>query len=141
MPMTAMSRALRMPAVYGAYQQGTEQPYAAQQQYGTQYSSTDPFPPEHYSSPTEQYPSASGHFPGTEHYQATEQYPLGGPSSRPAYPQHDPFGLTQEQPASQYPRSQSPFPPVPFPGYPEQPTTPESTTAAEQPPPGQDRAR
>jgi len=126
--------------VYGAYQQGSEQPYAAQQQYGSQYSSTDPFPPEHYSSSTEQYPSASGHLPGTEHYQATEQYPPAGQQPT-GYPQQDPFGLTQEQPASQYPPSQSPFPPVPFPGYPDQPTTPESTTAAEQPPHGQNQAR
>lgn len=107
--------------VYGDYQQGPQQPYAAQQQFGSQYPSTDQFPPEHYSAPTQQYPPAGQY-----------QSPAG------QYPQHDPFGLTQEQPASEYPRSQSPFPPAPFPGYQEQ-TTQETTTAAEQPP-GQDKA-
>jgi len=125
-------------ATYGSYQpaQEVQQPYQA----GQQYPATDPFPPEHYTSPTEQYPPA-GHFPGTEHYQATEQYPPAGQQyQQPGYPQHDPFGLTQESPGGQYPRSQSPFPPVAFPGHPEQPTTPESTAAPERPP-GQDQGR
>ena len=116
--------------VYGAYQQGQE---SAQPQYGSQYPRTDPFPPEHYASPTEQYPSAG--------QQPTGQYqPSGGPYQSPAgqYPPNDPFGVTQEQSTVQ--RSQSPFPPAPYPGYPDQQTTPESTTAAQQPP-GQDQAR
>jgi hypothetical protein len=114
--------------VYGAYQQGQE---SAQPQYGSQYPRTDPFPPEHYASPTEQYPAA----------QPTGQYqPAAGAYQSPAgqYPPNDPFGVTQEQSTVQ--RSQSPFPPAPYPGYPEQQTTPESTTAAEQQP-GQDQAR
>jgi hypothetical protein len=116
--------------VYGAYQQGQE---PAQQQYGSQYPRADAFPPEHYASPTEQYPSAG--------QQPAGQYqPPGGPyqSAAGQYPPNDPFGVTQQQPTVQ--RSQSPFPPAPFPGYPDQQTTPESTTAAEQPP-GQDQAR
>ena len=128
---------------YGTYQQGQDQPYSAQPQYGSQYPSTDPFPPEHYSSPTEQYPPASGQQPTGQYQSPGGQYqPPAGQLQSPAgqYPQHDPFGLTQEQPASQYPPSQSPFPPAPFPGYPEQPTTPESSTTTEHPP-GQDQAR
>lgn len=100
---------------YGGYQASQDQPHAGQQGY--QYpATTDPLPPEHYSSATEQYP-------------AQQQYqPPGG-----QYPHHDPFGLGQDATATQYPRSQSPFPPAPFPGYPDQPASPESTTAAERP--------
>jgi hypothetical protein len=120
---------------YGGTQaaQEVQQPYSAQQ-YASQYPATDPFPPEHYASPTEQYPAAEQQPPPAGQQQAG-QYQAGGPQ----YPQHDPFGLTQDLPANQYQRSQSPFPPAPFPGYPDQPTTPESTTAPD--PPGQDQAR
>lgn len=113
---------------YGGTQaaQEVQQPYSAQQ-YAPQYPATDPFPPEHYASPTERYPGA-------------EQYPGSGQQQAGQYPQHDPFGLTQDLPANQYQqRSQSPFPPAPFPGHPDQPTTPESTTAFD--PPDQDQAR
>jgi hypothetical protein len=117
---------------YGGYQasQDVQQPYAAQQPYQYPAPTTDPFPPEHYSSPTEQYPPA-------DQYPAQQQYqPPGG-----QYPQHDPFGLSQDPTAtqSQYPRSQSPFPPAPFPGHPDQPTTPESTAMDR--PAGQDQAQ
>jgi hypothetical protein len=125
--------------VYGGYQQeqGSTQP-----QYGSQYPRTDAFPPEHYTSPTEQYPSV-GQQPTGQHQSPGGQFqPPGGQFQSPAgqYPQPDPFGVTREQSTVQ--RPQSPFSPAPFPGYPEQPTTaPESTKAAEQPPPGQDQAR
>ena len=126
-------------AAVGAYGgtaavQEVQQPYSAQQ-YASQYPATDPFPPEHYASPTEQYPGAE-QFPGTGQQQAGQYQ--GGAGAQ--YPQHDPFGLTQDLPANQYQqRSQSPFPPAPFPGHPDQPTTPESTTAFD--PPGDDPAR
>ncbi len=113
---------------YAGYQAGQEQPYQQQpyqqQPYQQQYptAATDPFPPSHYSSPTEQYPAAD-QFPPQQQYQA--------PGVQ--HPQHDPFGLSQDATATQYPRSQSPFPPAPFPGYPDQPTTPESTTATDRP--------
>ncbi|HEX5188162.1 MAG TPA: hypothetical protein VFW16_01375, partial [Streptosporangiaceae bacterium] len=105
---------------YAGYQasQDVQQPYQQQYQYPT--AATDPFPPEHYASPTEQYPAQQ------QQYQAQQQAPAG------QYPQHDPFGLSQDATATQYPHSQSPFPPAPFPGYPDQPTTPE-TTATERP--------
>jgi hypothetical protein len=124
---------------YGGYQQAqqvqqVQQPYAGQQ-IAAQYGSTEPFPPEHYASPTEQY-QATENFPGTEHYQATEQYPPATQQQyQPGgaqYPQHDPFGLSQESPTNTYQRSQSPFPPAPFPGYPDQPAS-ESTTALDRP--------
>jgi hypothetical protein len=126
---------------YGGTQaaQEVQQPYSAQP-YASQYpAATDQFPPEHYASPTEQYPAAEPQPPAGQQ-QAGQypagQYPAGGGAQ---YPQHDPFGLTQDLPANQYQASQSPFPPAPFPGYPDQPTTPESTTAHD--PPGQDEAR
>jgi hypothetical protein len=153
---------------YGGTQaaQEAKQPYSAQQ-YPSQYpASTDPFPPEHYASATEQYPAAE-QYPATGQQQPGQQQPgqqqpgqqqpgqqqpgqqqpgqqqpgqqqPGQYQAGTGYPQHDPFGLTQDVPANQYQRSQAPFPPAPFPGYPER-TTPPSTTAFD--PPGQDQPK
>lgn len=112
---------------YAGYQ-ASQQSYAGQQQYPTAI--TDPFPPEHYASPTERYPAGEAYPPAQQQYQS--------PGAQ--YPQHDPFGLSQDATANQYPRSQSPFPPAPFPGYTDQPTTPESTQAVDRPA-GQDQAQ
>ena len=59
---------------YGGAQaaQEAQQPYSAQQ-YPSQYpASTDPFPPEHYASPTEQYPAAE-QYPATSQQQPGQQ--------------------------------------------------------------------